>query len=175
MNSFAYHFLQGIKANLLRTYKSFDESFFQISVRSREWKKLLFGLCFFHAVVQERRKFGPLGWNILYEYNSSDLNICSRQLRMFLEEYDQIPYKLLQFLSGDINYGGRVTDDWDRRTLMTLLSTFYTPDILNDDYKFSPSGIYYPPPSADNLKVLSGKCLIIVDLSQVHPKSAYQR
>jgi dynein heavy chain len=40
---------------------------------------------------------------------------------MFLEEYDQIPYKLLQVLAGNINYGGRVTDEYDRRTLMTLL------------------------------------------------------
>jgi dynein heavy chain len=114
-------------------------------VRSKEWKKLLFGLGFFHAIVQERRKFGALGWNIPYEYNNSDLNICLRQLRMFLEEYDQIPYKLLQFLAGDINYGGRVTDDLDRRTLMTLLRAFYAPDILQDEYKFSPSGVYYPP------------------------------
>ena len=142
---------KGIKANLQRTYKSFDEAFFQISVRAKEWRKLLFGLCFFHGIVQERRKFGPLGWNIAYEFNSSDLTICLRQLRMFLEEYDQIPYKLLQVLAGNINYGGRVTDEYDRRTLMTLLLDFYTPQILEDDYKFSPSGVYYPP-VAENLK-----------------------
>lgn len=83
---------KGIKANLLRTYNSFDDPFLNSSKRPQQWKRLLFGLCFFHALIQERRKFGPLGWNIPYEYTSGDLQICIRQLNMFLSEYDEIPY-----------------------------------------------------------------------------------
>ena len=38
--------------------------------------------------------------------------------------------------------GGRVTDDWDRRTLMTIIANFVNPDSVAEGYKLSPSGTY---------------------------------
>jgi dynein heavy chain len=136
----------GIKANLMRTYSTFNEEFLTQCNKPSEWRRLLFSLSFFHAIIQERRKFGALGWNIPYEFTDGDLRICIRQLKMFLEEYEETPFKVLKYTVGEVNYGGRVTDDWDRRLIMNILDDYYTSAVLVAGYKFSTSPIYVSIP-----------------------------
>merc|ERR1719359_2451166 len=119
------------------------------SPKQAEWRRLQFGLKFFHAVVQERRKFGPLGFNIRYEFNDSDLETSTVITHNMLEVDGDIPWDTLSFVIGHINYGGRVTDDLDRRCLLAILEKYVNPKILEEAYEFSPSGLYKLPSNTD--------------------------
>lgn len=101
---------KGIRNNMRGFYYTFDNKQFDESKKPSQFRRLLWGLVFFNALVLERRKFGPLGWNIPYEFSTSDLRISKDQLAQFLDHYDEIPFEALQYMVAEANYGGRVTD-----------------------------------------------------------------
>ncbi|CAF3858466.1 unnamed protein product, partial [Rotaria magnacalcarata] len=136
----------GLRMNMLQSYLNApicEPAFFEKIDEGKDaiWERLLFGLCFFHALVQERRKFGPQGFNIPYGFNESDLLISVKQLQMFINEYNDIPYDAIRYMAGEL------TDDWDRRCLAAVLIDFYNPQVAEvPKHKLSPSGVYYVPP-----------------------------
>ena len=136
---------KGLKANLLRTYTEVTEANYESCKKPHEFKKLLFSLAFFHAVILERRKYGAIGWNIPYEWMNSDFETSQLQLKMYLDEQPEVPYQTLNYLIAEINYGGRVTDDKDVRLITALLEKYLNTQIMEAKYSFSSSGIYYSP------------------------------
>lgn len=136
---------RGLKANLRRSMMEISDEFLESSNKPEIFHKLSFGLCYFHAIIQERKKFGPLGWNIKYEFNDSDLDTSKTVTKMLLSEGENIPWDAMLFVTGNINYGGRVTDDWDRRCLMTILKKFICTDVLEDNYRFCENAVYKIP------------------------------
>ncbi|KAH9277041.1 hypothetical protein BASA83_000559 [Batrachochytrium salamandrivorans] len=141
---------KGLRANLARSFSDISRDIFDDHPpHGVKFRKLLFGVCFFNAIIHERKKFGALGWNITYDWSNSDLEVSITILRNMLQEYKSIPWDALLYLTGEITFGGRVTDDWDRRSLKSILGRFYTPHILDDSYRFSPPGVYYAPADGD--------------------------
>jgi dynein heavy chain len=129
---------KGLKANLTGSFLMdpiSNQDFYESCTVDEYFKLYTYCLCFFHAVIQERRLFGPLGWNIAYEFTENDLRISVMQIQMFLDESpDEVPLKALNYLLGECNYGGRVTDDKDQRLLTTLLSGYFTPEAMKEKW-----------------------------------------
>jgi len=163
---------KGLRANMIGSYMMdpiSNQEFFDGCTNDSVFKRLAFNLCFFHAVIQERRLFGPLGWNIAYEFTENDLRISARQLQMFLDEYpDETPLKALNYLTGECNYGGRVTEAMDRRLLMVLLASYYCLDAMKEDTEYFNAGDgeptpYVPPPEGgheDHIEHIRGLPLV---------------
>ena len=68
------------------------------AVLGPQWRKMIFGICFFHAVIQERKKFGPLGWNITYEFSDSDRECALNTIKMFCED-GNIAWGALEYIT----------------------------------------------------------------------------
>ncbi|XP_056424426.1 dynein axonemal heavy chain 14 isoform X2 [Hyla sarda] len=139
----------GLKGKLLQTFDSSDSGLITEKIFEKEngrpaWKRLLFSLCLFNAVINERRKYGALGWNLPYDFTLSDLEVSVQMLEMLTDNHRDIPWTALRYLTGEVVYGGRVTDLWDRRCLLSILDNFYTPTLLQDDYSFSADQVYHP-------------------------------
>ncbi|XP_043285223.1 dynein axonemal heavy chain 10 [Venturia canescens] len=129
----------GLKLNLRNTY-------FKMRPQSLEscdhpiYKHLVYVLAFYHAVVQERRKYGKIGWNINYDFNESDFNVCVMILDTYLtkamvsKEPNRIPWNSLKYLVGEVMYGGRVIDSYDRRVSKIYMDEYFG-DFLFDSFQ----------------------------------------
>jgi len=137
---------------------------------------MFLGLSFFHALILERRKFGPLGWNIPYEFTTADFAISQSQLKIFLDTYEMVPYEALNYMAAEANYGGRVTDPMDRRLIKIILKKFYSEEIMLDDFHLTKDKTYKildEPNYEDGLNYI--KSLPINDTTEVfglHPNAA---
>jgi len=131
-----YEIPKGIRENMLRVYTGFNSDDYVSDYTTIE-RQLTFHLSFFHSVVLERIQFGSIGWNIPYEFNPSDLAISRKHLKSFLAESPEtIPFESLSYVIGQLNYGGRVTDKWDRRLLISLLKRYFSQEINKPGFNF---------------------------------------
>jgi dynein heavy chain len=59
-------------------------------------------------------------------------------LSIYLDEYPDTPWDALKYLIAGINYGGHVTDDWDRRLLLTYINSYFCNDAINTpEFRYS--------------------------------------
>jgi len=131
---------------LFRAWTNFNQSTLDSCKRPKDFRVLLLGLCVFHACINGRKKFGNMGWNCghLYGFTLGDLQQCCdvmiNQLnaRSGARCNEQVPYRDLRYLFGEIMYGGHIVDKFDRRTNITYLDVIITPNIFNPETEVFP-------------------------------------
>uniref|UniRef100_A0A8C4MX33 Dynein axonemal heavy chain 11 n=1 Tax=Equus asinus asinus TaxID=83772 RepID=A0A8C4MX33_EQUAS len=137
----------GMLANLHAALYNFDQDTLEVCSKEQEFKSILFSLCYFHACVAGRLRFGPQGWSRSYPFNPGDLTICANVLYNYLEANPNVPWEDLRYLFGEIMYGGHITDDWDRKLCRVYLEEFMNPSLIEDELMLAPG--FAAPPNLD--------------------------
>ena len=96
----------GLKLNLRSTYHKIS-AIALAECPHEAFASLVYTLAFFHAVVQERRKYGKIGWNVSYDFNESDFSVCFDILMTYLTKAQEngdakIPWNSLKYLIGEV-------------------------------------------------------------------------
>ena len=119
-----------LRSNLTRSWAYFSQDIIDASNKPTEFKACLVTMCFYHAIVLGRRRFGQQGWSKRYSFNQGDLTVCADVLGAYINRNDDVPWEDMRYVFGQIMYGGHITDAWDRRCNNTYLDVYLTPKIM---------------------------------------------
>ena len=131
----------GIKANLLRTFNTIPAS--RMMKAPNERSRLYFLLGWFHAIVQERLRYSPLGWSKKYEFNESDLKVACDTLDTWIDATamgrtnlspEKVPWDAMRILLGQCIYGGKIDNEFDQRLLTSFLNKLFTMKSFETDF-----------------------------------------
>ncbi|KAG2840968.1 Dynein heavy chain 8, axonemal [Phytophthora cactorum] len=128
----------GLKAGLLRSFTVLVDQDKLDRLESSSWRSLLFTVCFLHAVVVERRKFGPLGFSVPYEFNAGDMGASLSFLERHLYTSPSPSWPTVQYMVAEVHYGGRITDELDRRLFRAYCDAWFNPTLLGSSFSFNP-------------------------------------
>ncbi|GAA5960288.1 hypothetical protein JCM21900_000936 [Sporobolomyces salmonicolor] len=136
----------GIRANILDSLRSLTAS--RLATGPAEKTRLYFLLAWFHAVVQERLRYVPLGWSKAFEFNDSDqeaaLNTIDAWVAMAAKgranvDPASIPWDAIRCLVRETVYGGKIDTEFDQTLLDSFVATLFSPRAYDVDFELVPT------------------------------------
>lgn len=124
----SYETPPGIKNNLMRTFQYVAPSP-QVQQQEPAMTQLRFILSWFHALIQERRKYIPQGWSKYYEFSFGDVKAGELTLDGVYGESKggALQWQKVYGILENAIYGGRVDNVYDLRVLRA-----YIEEVFND-------------------------------------------
>merc|ERR1712242_531 len=131
----------GIRANLLRTFTTISAA--RMMKPPNERARMYFLLAWFHAIVQERLRYSPLGWAKYYEFTESALRVACDPLDTWIETTamgrtnlppEKVPWKAIRTLLSDCIYGGKIDNEFDQRLLSSFLEKLFVSKSFDGDF-----------------------------------------
>ncbi|KDO30766.1 hypothetical protein SPRG_04667 [Saprolegnia parasitica CBS 223.65] len=122
----------GVKASMLRTFLDVPSE--RVNRAPTERGRLFLLLSWFHAVLQERLRYVPIGWSKAYEFSQSDFKGACDVMDTWVDSIgrgrahispDAIPWTAIKVILKESLYGGRVDNKFDQALLDTLLNTIF--------------------------------------------------
>ena len=138
---FTYEPPPGVKANLIRTFSTVPAA--RMMKAPHERCRMYFLLAWFHAIVQERLRYSPLGWAKTYEFGESDLRVACDTMDTWIEATamnrtnlppEKVPWKAIRTLLSDCIYGGKIDNEFDQRLLTSFLEKLFVPASFEGDF-----------------------------------------
>ena len=153
---------KGLQAGLSRTFNTMvNQDFLEKVEPYDKWRSLVFSVCFLHSCVQERRKFGPLGFCIPYEFNNADLEasmlFIDKHLTQCQATNSAYSWNAIQYMVGEVQYGGRITDNLDRELFNAYCTIWLTDAVFQQNYCFNQQVTefhYHIPDAAEHARFM---------------------
>lgn len=135
----------GMRAGLKRTYTTLTQDMLDSVDKPLYWLPLVYSIAYIHSTIIERKKFGPLGWCTKYEFGQHDFNASIQFLQSYLYALDpkkadimsQISYPTIRYMISEVHYGGRITDDYDRRLMKTYALEWINERVMQPGFYYS--------------------------------------
>jgi len=130
----------GIKASLSRFFSNLSSD----HLKSPLMNRLYLILGWIHSVIHERLRYIPTGWSEAYEFTESDALHAVDVIDSLVEgttkgkqnlDPGKLPWDAIRSTLCKGIYGGRITTEDDQKVLDKLVSSVFTPDAYNVNFK----------------------------------------